>query len=87
MPKDSEYLGLHRFGKRVVFEYRIAQTRVQDEPWSSQNSFFRRIDFLDDAKKISLPCRVVDGAFKVKFEERKGIKNVRWTEERLSPKG
>ena len=25
MPQDSEYLGLRRFGKRVVFEYRIAR--------------------------------------------------------------
>ena len=28
MPKHSEYLGLHRFWKRVVFEYRIAQTKL-----------------------------------------------------------
>ena len=51
MPKDSEYLGLRRFGKRVVFEYRIGQTRIQDEPWASQNTFFRRIDFSTITRK------------------------------------
>ena len=87
MPQDSEYLGLRRFGKRVVFEYRIAQTRIQDEPWSSQNSFFRRIDFLDNTEKVILPCQVVDGAFKITFAEQKGIKNLRWSEGEIIAEG
>mgnify|MGYP001364745988 len=32
MPKGGEYQGLHRFGKRVVFEYQIGDTKIQDEP-------------------------------------------------------
>ena len=54
MPNGGEYLGLRRFGKRVVFEYRIGSTRILDEPWSSTNSFFRRIDFLNPSAKVSL---------------------------------
>ena len=87
MPKDSEYLGLRRFGKRVVFEYRIGQTRIQDEPWASQNSFFRRIDFLNNHKKVILPCRVLDDTLKITFAEQKGIKNVRWSEGEIIAEG
>ena len=87
MPKDSEYLGLRRFGKRVVFEYRIGQTRIQDEPWASQNSFFRRIDFLNNHKKVILPCRVLDDTLKITFAEQKGVKNVRWSEGEIIAEG
>ena len=32
MPNDSSYFGFHRFGKRTVFEYGVANVEVSDEP-------------------------------------------------------
>ena len=78
MPEDGNYLGFHRFGKRVVFEYEIGKTRIQDEPWATKNTFFRRIDLLNQSEKITLPCKLTDEAIKVSFIETKGIEDIRW---------
>ena len=78
MPKGGEYLGLHRFGKRVVFEYAIGNTKIMDEPWAGKNAFYRRIDLQNSAEKISIPCRVLDAALKVKIIESKGIQKAGW---------
>ena len=67
MPEDGNYLGFHRFGKRVVFEYEIGRIRIQDEPWGTKNTFFRRIDLLNQSEKITLPCKLTDEAIKVSF--------------------
>ena len=78
MPEDGNYLGFHRFGKRVVFEYEIGKTRIQDEPWATKNTFFRRIDLLNQSEKITLPCKLTDEAIKVSFIETNGIEDIRW---------
>ena len=83
MPKGGEYLGLHRFGKRVVFEYQIGDTKIQDEPWAGKNSFYRRIDFLNPVTKLSLPCKVMDGAIKVEVAESNGIGKAEWKQGEL----
>ena len=83
MPKGGEYLGLHRFGKRVVFEYQIGDTKIQDEPWAGKNSFYRRIDFLNPVTKLSLPCKVMDGAIKVEVVESNGIEKAEWKQGEL----
>jgi hypothetical protein len=58
MPEGGEYLGLRRYGKRVVFEYRLGETRITDEPWASKDAFYRRIDLQEARGKISLPCPI-----------------------------
>ena len=78
MPSGGEYLGLYRFGKRVIFEYRIGKIKIQDEPWATENAFYRRIDLLNSTEKLTIPCQVVDGALKVKVIESKGVKNTEW---------
>ena len=78
LPNGGEYLGLRRFGRRVVFEYQIGSIQIQDEPWASKNSFFRRIDFLNQSDKATIPCRVADESFSVSFIENQGIKSIRW---------
>ena len=78
MPKRGEYLGLHRFGKRVVFEYKIGNTKIMDEPWAGNNAFYRRIDLHNSAEKTSIPCRVLDAALQVKIIESKGIQKAGW---------
>jgi len=83
MPKGGEYLGLHRFGKRVVFEYQIGDTKIQDEPWAGENSFYRRIDLLNPVTKLSLPCKVMDGAIKVEVVESNGIEKAEWKQGEL----
>jgi uncharacterized cupredoxin-like copper-binding protein len=87
MPNGGEYLGLHRFGKRVVFEYRIGSARIQDEPWSSTNSFFRRIDFLNPSAKVSLPCQIIDKDIKVSFSKNQGIQNILWKDGEIIAEG
>ena len=67
MPEDGNYLGFHRFGKRVVFEYEIGRIRIQDEPWGTKNTFFRRIDLLNQSENITLLCKLTDEAIKVSF--------------------
>lgn len=78
MPEGGNYLGFNRFGKRVVFTYEIGKTRIQDEPWATKNSFFRRIDLLNQSEKITLPCKLTDEAIKVSFIETNGIEDIRW---------
>ena len=79
MPKAGEYLGLRRFGKRVVFEYRIGALRIEDEPWSSKDAFYRRIDLKDAGKSLALPCRVMNDELKVEVIESKGVASARWS--------
>ncbi|HAW97348.1 MAG TPA: hypothetical protein DCX67_02325, partial [Opitutae bacterium] len=87
MPDAGEYLGLRRFGKRVVFEYRIGRVRVEDEPWATKDAFYRRIDLRDAGKKLSLPCPVMDGSLKVRVVESKGVTSTRWAEGELEIEG
>jgi plastocyanin len=58
---NSEYLGYRRYGKRVVFEYRVNGIKITDEPWASGQSFYRAIEFADQAAEISLPVLSGDG--------------------------
>lgn len=51
----SEYLGYRRYGKRVVFDYRVNGVRIKDEPWAAGAFFYRAIDFSDAAGQIELP--------------------------------
>ena len=87
MPDAGEYLGLRRFGKRVVFEYRIGRVRVEDEPWATKDAFYRRIDLRDAGKNLSLPCPVMDGSLKVRVVESKGVTSARWAEGELKIEG
>ncbi|MDB4657748.1 plastocyanin/azurin family copper-binding protein [Verrucomicrobiales bacterium] len=58
MPVGSVYLGYHRFGKRVVFDYQIGETKITDEPWATADGFYRRIDFANEAANLELPFAV-----------------------------
>jgi azurin len=87
MPAAGEYLGLRRFGKRVVFEYRIGGVRIEDEPWATKDAFYRRIDLRDAGKSLALPCRVMDGALKVHVVESKGVTSARWSEGKIQIQG
>ena len=80
MPEGGEYLGLRRFGNRVVFEYRIGGVRFEDEPWATKNAFYRRIDIKDAGMSLALPCRVMDGELKVQVIESEGVLGARWAE-------
>ena len=42
--------------------------------------------FLNNHKKVILPCRVVDDTLKITFAEQKGIKNVRGPRGKLLPR-
>ena len=61
MPSGGEYIGLRRYGNRVVFEYKIGQTKISDEPWASKSGFYRRIDFAGLSGKLELPCPIGNG--------------------------
>ena len=56
MPEGGEYLGLRRYGKRVVFSYKIGKCTISDEPWGTAKAFYRRIDIEGTSQNISLPC-------------------------------
>lgn len=84
MPEAGEYLGLHRYGKRVVFEYQVGETRIMDEPWAGKNSFYRRIDILNQTEKLSLPFRVMEGGLKVEVVESMGIQQAVWENGKLN---
>ena len=83
MPSEGEYLGLRRFGKRVVFEYRIGGVKIQDEPWASENAFYRRIDITNPVEKLSISCRITNPELKVKIIEVKGVGHSEWKDEQL----
>ena len=87
MPDEGEYLGLRRYGKRVVFEYRIGQTKVEDEPWGTPDAFYRRIDFKNPCSELSLPCRVLDETLKVNIIQSKGVKSAAWEKGEIKIKG
>ena len=61
MPSGGEYIGLRRYGNRVVFKYQIGQTKISDEPWASKSGFYRRIDFSGLSRKLELPCPIGNG--------------------------
>ena len=61
MPSGGEYIGLRRYGNRVVFEYKIGQTKISDEPWASKSGFYRRIEFSGLSGKLELPCPIGNG--------------------------
>ena len=83
MPKAGEYLGLRRFGKRVVFEYRIGSVGIEDEAWGTKDALYRRIDLKDAGESLALPCRVMDDELKVQVVESKGVASARWSEGEL----
>lgn len=53
--KNSRYLGYHRYGKRVVFEYEINGIKITDEPWAAGGTFYRRITFAGEGKEFTFP--------------------------------
>ena len=61
MPEGGVYLGYHRYGKRVVFDYRIKDTIISDEPWANSSGFFRRIDFKGSKAPLTLTLPVTEG--------------------------
>ena len=79
---EGEYLGLRRFGKRVVpFEYRI-EVKIQDEPQASENAFYRRIDITNPVEKLSISRLTTNPELKVKIIEVKGV-GPEWKDEQL----
>ena len=54
-PAEGVYLGFYRYGKRVVFSYRVGNTPVEDEPWATAGAFYRRIDFPRGSDQVVLP--------------------------------
>ena len=87
MPEAGEYLGLRRFGKRVVFEYRIGSVGIEDEAWGTKDALYRRIDLKDAGESLALPCRVMDDELKVQVVESKGVASARWSEGELEIQG
>jgi len=83
MPSEGEYFGLRRFGKRVIFEYRIGDVKIQDEPWASENAFYRRIDMTNPVEKLTISCRITNPELKVKIIEAKGVGHSEWKDEQL----
>lgn len=61
MPRDGSYLGFHRFGRRVVFRYRIGEVEIEDEPWATSNAFYRRIDLKSASASLRLDLPAPDG--------------------------
>ncbi len=57
MPEGGKYLGFHRYGKRIVFDYQIDGTMIRDETWALGSAFLRRIDIQKavDLLEIDLP--------------------------------
>ena len=53
--KNSRYLGYHRYGRRVVFEYEINGIKITDEPWAAGETFYRRITFAGEGKDFTFP--------------------------------
>ena len=61
MPEGGVYLGYHRYGKRVVFDYRIKDTTISDEAWANSSAFFRRLDFKGSNAPLSITLPVANG--------------------------
>jgi len=57
IPKDGSYLGFNRYGKRVVFEYRLGKVQIQDEPWADAAGFYRRLDIKQASETLSLSVK------------------------------
>ena len=60
----GKYLGFHRYGKRVVFEYQIGDVILSDEAWAEPSVFYRRIDlsptgYLDLPLGHQLPTKII----------------------------
>jgi azurin len=61
MPEDSAYLGFRRYGKRIVFEYGIANVEVADEPWATADAFYRRLDLKQGSSHFEISFPTGDG--------------------------
>ena len=72
MPTNGEYLGLRRFGKRVVFSYKINNCTISDEPWGTADAFYRRIDIVGTSPELSLPCPT-QAPYTVKILQNSGV--------------
>ena len=55
MPPESRYLGFHRYGRRIVFDYRIGSVEIEDEPWGTPDAFYRRIDLEQASELLRIP--------------------------------
>ena len=61
LPEGGVYLGYYRYGKRVVFSYRIKESEITDEAWSAGGAFYRKIEFLNDAAGMEIPMVHAEG--------------------------
>ncbi len=61
MPEGGVFSGFHRFGKRVVFAYKINGVGITDEPWGTAEAFYRRIDVKQRAQHLRLPIPTEEG--------------------------
>ena len=85
-PSGGEYIGLRRYGNRVVFEYQIGQTKISDEPWASKSGFYRRIDFSGLSGKLELPCPIGNG-YQATVVQAATETNAEWKDGKLSLSG
>ncbi|MDP0490165.1 MAG: plastocyanin/azurin family copper-binding protein [Verrucomicrobiota bacterium JB023] len=53
-PRDFHYDGYRRYGKRIVFHYRLGESRVNDEPWAVGEALYRRIEISPRQAKASI---------------------------------
>lgn len=83
MPSGGEYLGLRRYGKRTVFEYRIATIKIEDEPWGTKEAFYRRIDIRQATERLSLPYKVIDANLKMNIVMSQGVDKAYWNKGEL----
>ena len=83
MPPKGEYIGLRRFGKRVIFEYQIGNVKISDEPWADQNGLFRRIDFQGLSETVELPCPTGNG-YNVTVAQTSSGTEAQWNAGKLS---
>ena len=60
MPEGGRYLGFHRYGKRVVFNYQIGETTITDEPWATKDAVYRRIDVEEASSSLTLPLPLAE---------------------------
>ncbi len=72
MVKGGKYLGFRRYGKRVVFHYKIGEVDIEDEPWAAADVFLRRVDIKGEAKRLELPLPL-EGDFKATVAVQKNI--------------
>lgn len=61
MPEGGEYLGYYRFGRRVVFSYKLKGGAIADEPWAANGAFYREIEFKSAAFDLEILMPNQDG--------------------------